>query len=186
MKALPSPELVESYWVLPGQLLAGEYPARSERPDAAGRIDALLDAGIDTFFDLTEPEELTLVPRAASRARSPAANPGRASPLPDGRLWPSSARHHARTARRPRCCPGRRALRLSALPGRRWTHRHGGRLLPCSPRPSREKRPSGRSGGIGAPILRADTFPFRRRPPSRCSLSWTGPSPAGPAEDELA
>jgi hypothetical protein len=72
MTATSSPGLVESYWVEPGQLMAGEYPAINGRLDAAERIDALLDAGIDTFFDLTEPEELApylmlLQERAARR-----------------------------------------------------------------------------------------------------------------------
>lgn len=51
--------LVESYWVIPGQLLAGEYPAHVERPDAIARLDSLLAQGIDTFLDLTEPGELS-------------------------------------------------------------------------------------------------------------------------------
>jgi hypothetical protein len=52
------PGLVECYWVLPGQFLAGEYPAHIERPQAIQRLDALLAAGLDSFFDLTEPGEL--------------------------------------------------------------------------------------------------------------------------------
>lgn len=35
-----------SYWVVPGRLLAGRYPATEE-------LDALQDAGVDAFFDLT-------------------------------------------------------------------------------------------------------------------------------------
>ncbi len=50
--------LVESYWVVPDQLLAGEYPAFVELDDAGARLDSLLDAGIDTFVDLTEAHEL--------------------------------------------------------------------------------------------------------------------------------
>ena len=44
-----------SYWVVPGRFLAGEYPA-STRGEAAltrDRLAAFLDAGFDTFFDLT-------------------------------------------------------------------------------------------------------------------------------------
>ena len=51
-------ERVRCYWVQPGRFLAGEYPAGVDRPGASGRLDAILDAGIDSFFDLTEPEEL--------------------------------------------------------------------------------------------------------------------------------
>ncbi len=56
--AFAAPKLVECYWVLPGQLLAGEYPARAGNRNAAERIDELLEAGIDVFIDLTKPEEL--------------------------------------------------------------------------------------------------------------------------------
>ncbi len=51
-------ELIQCYWVLPGHFLAGEYPAHMDRPQPVERLDALLDAGIDSFFDLTEREEL--------------------------------------------------------------------------------------------------------------------------------
>ncbi|NWG07591.1 MAG: dual specificity protein phosphatase family protein [Chloroflexi bacterium] len=47
----------ESYWVEPGRLLAGEYPAHYETENARKRIDALLQAGFDTFIDLTKPNE---------------------------------------------------------------------------------------------------------------------------------
>ncbi len=58
MKRLHRPKIVQCYWVVPGRFLAGEYPAHMDRPQAAERLDALLDAGIDWFFDLTEPGEL--------------------------------------------------------------------------------------------------------------------------------
>jgi hypothetical protein len=50
--------LLACYWVVPGRLLAGEYPAHLELPHAAARLDALLSAGIHTFCDLTAPGEL--------------------------------------------------------------------------------------------------------------------------------
>jgi rhodanese/phosphatase family protein len=50
--------LPESYWVLPGRLLAGEYPGRFEAEETRRRMEALLEAGIDTFIDLTRPDEL--------------------------------------------------------------------------------------------------------------------------------
>ena len=40
-----------SYWVVPGRLLAGMYPAEDTLPE-------LVAAGVDTFFDLTEDAEL--------------------------------------------------------------------------------------------------------------------------------
>ncbi len=70
-KALaPHSRLVESYWVVQGRFLAGEYPVRIERPDATKRLDSLLAEGIDTFFDLTELGELPLyLPLLEERAR---------------------------------------------------------------------------------------------------------------------
>lgn len=47
----------ESYWVEPGRFLAGEYPAHFDTEKTRKRIDALLEAGFDTFIDLTKPNE---------------------------------------------------------------------------------------------------------------------------------
>ena len=49
--------LAESYWVEPGRLLAGEYPAQYDSESTRKRIDSLLQAGFDTFIDLTKPDE---------------------------------------------------------------------------------------------------------------------------------
>lgn len=49
--------IAESYWVEPGRLLAGEYPGRYDEEITRKRIDALIEAGFDTFIDLTEPNE---------------------------------------------------------------------------------------------------------------------------------
>jgi len=45
------------YWLVPGQLLAGEHPGSAASAAAAARIDALLDAGVRQFVDLTGEEE---------------------------------------------------------------------------------------------------------------------------------
>ena len=50
--------LPDSYWVEPGALLAGEYPSSWEEADAAARLDALREAGVTSFVDLTEEGEL--------------------------------------------------------------------------------------------------------------------------------
>ena len=55
--ARPTP-LPNTYWVLPGRLLAGEYPGSSSRATALDRIHRLLDAGVDAFIDLTQDGEL--------------------------------------------------------------------------------------------------------------------------------
>ena len=49
----------DSYWVLPGLLLAGEYPASLSEAAARDKLTRLLDAGIRSFVDLTEPGELS-------------------------------------------------------------------------------------------------------------------------------
>ena len=55
MKKLP---IIESYWVEQGRFLAGEYPG-SYNPEASRRrMDAFLETGINTFFDLTQSHEL--------------------------------------------------------------------------------------------------------------------------------
>ena len=46
MSGTPIPR---SYWVVPGRLLAGEYPLE--------RLEQLLAAGVNTFIDLTQPRE---------------------------------------------------------------------------------------------------------------------------------
>ena len=52
---LPIPN---SYWVIPGRFLAGEYPAAFGAGRIRKRLDALLEAGLDTFIKLTGENEL--------------------------------------------------------------------------------------------------------------------------------
>jgi ADP-ribosyl-[dinitrogen reductase] hydrolase len=54
--AVPLPN---SYWVLPGRLLAGEYPGGPTLELTRERLSRLLEAGIDCFHDLTQPQEIT-------------------------------------------------------------------------------------------------------------------------------
>ena len=59
--------LPNSYWVVPGSLLAGEYPI-AEGPEATRqRLRQILRAGIDAFVDLTQLGER---PEAASATAS--------------------------------------------------------------------------------------------------------------------
>lgn len=63
-----------SFWVTPGQLLAGEYPGSKDEAEARQKVGALLDTGITYFVDLTEEGELRpyahLLPEeAASRGK---------------------------------------------------------------------------------------------------------------------
>ena len=49
----------DSYWVVDGLLLAGEYAGAATAARARHKLEALLDAGIRAFFDLTEEGELS-------------------------------------------------------------------------------------------------------------------------------
>jgi hypothetical protein len=49
--------IIESYWVQENRFLAGEYPGDYNPEIARRRIDQFLEAGINTFFDLTQPNE---------------------------------------------------------------------------------------------------------------------------------
>jgi len=51
------PPLPNSYWVESDRILAGEHPAGANEAATIERLQRLMDAGIDCFFDLTEPGE---------------------------------------------------------------------------------------------------------------------------------
>jgi ADP-ribosylglycohydrolase len=53
----PTP-LRNSYWVVPGKVLAGEHPGGTTVEATRERLERLLAAGVDCFIDLTEPGEL--------------------------------------------------------------------------------------------------------------------------------
>ena len=69
---IPRPH-ANCYWLIPGQLLAGEHPGAIAAADCLARIDALLDAGVRQFIDLTAEHEgpapyvPVLIERAAVR-----------------------------------------------------------------------------------------------------------------------
>ena len=50
--------LPNTYWVIPGRLLAGEYPGDPDPSQSQERLARLRQAGIDSFVDLTEEWEL--------------------------------------------------------------------------------------------------------------------------------
>jgi predicted protein tyrosine phosphatase len=53
------PPIPETYWIIPGRLLAGPYPGDIRDSKARQRLDRFLEAGITLFIDLTEAGELT-------------------------------------------------------------------------------------------------------------------------------
>jgi protein-tyrosine phosphatase len=57
-KPAGTPPLPNSYWVVPGKLLGGEYPGAEVEDDTRLRLRALMDAGVNCFVNLTRPGEL--------------------------------------------------------------------------------------------------------------------------------
>ena len=57
--------IANAYWVQPGKILAGEYPAFVGVDEAAQRLEALLGAGVTLFLDLTQEYEHHVPPYAA-------------------------------------------------------------------------------------------------------------------------
>lgn len=49
----------DSYWLVPGMLLAGEYPGTYLEAETREKLEKFLDAGIRTFINLTEERELS-------------------------------------------------------------------------------------------------------------------------------
>lgn len=84
--AAPHP-VPDSYWVIPGRLLAGEYPGDPDEREASRRLRRLGWAGIDLYLDLTEPGEYGLrpyshlLPPGVTHRRLPV--PDRAVPEPE-------------------------------------------------------------------------------------------------------
>jgi Polymorphic toxin system, DSP-PTPase phosphatase len=58
LTSLPPLPIPETYWVIPGQFLAGEYPGSWENERTRRRLDLFLEAGFNTFIDLTSEGEL--------------------------------------------------------------------------------------------------------------------------------
>ena len=52
--------IIHAYWVVPGRLLAGEYPSSTDSDKAPRKRKTLLDAGVNSFVDLTEAGEANL------------------------------------------------------------------------------------------------------------------------------
>jgi len=55
--APPPLPLSNSYWALPGRVLAGEHPGGATEEATRERLKSLLAAGVSCFIDLTEPHE---------------------------------------------------------------------------------------------------------------------------------
>ena len=72
------PPIPNSYWVEPGRILAGEHPQGSDEAATRARLEALLGAGVRSFIDLTETDEISSYERLL-----PAAIAYENFPIPD-------------------------------------------------------------------------------------------------------
>ena len=54
--------ITNAYWVMPGRILAGPFPAAPDEGEARSKLRRLLHAGITFFIDLTQPGEYNLLP----------------------------------------------------------------------------------------------------------------------------
>ncbi|MEB3032079.1 protein-tyrosine phosphatase family protein [[Mycobacterium] nativiensis] len=53
----PHDDILHAWWVQPGQVLAGEYPASLDPEKSVQKLRVLLEAGVDSVIDLTEAGE---------------------------------------------------------------------------------------------------------------------------------
>lgn len=54
---IPSVPFPNSYWVIPGKFIAGEYPGDTWEEKTRHKVDGLLQCGVDMIIDLTQPGE---------------------------------------------------------------------------------------------------------------------------------
>ena len=66
---LPFPQ---SYWVLPGRFMAGQYPGSADSEEMQDKLGSMLDSGIDFILNLMIADE-----RNCARRRTVAPSPAR-------------------------------------------------------------------------------------------------------------
>jgi protein-tyrosine phosphatase len=84
--AWPHDRVLHAWWVKPGRLLAGEYPASRSPGTAAEKVRLLVEAGVESIVDLTTPQDhLDSYQQALTVAAEKARRPIRhiAHPIPD-------------------------------------------------------------------------------------------------------
>lgn len=54
---MPEKPIENSYWVVPGKFLAGEYPRDKAEESSQLKINAIIQSGVTAFIDLTEEHE---------------------------------------------------------------------------------------------------------------------------------
>jgi hypothetical protein len=53
----PPKPIAHCYWVIPGRLLAGEYPRNLDEASSREKLAKFTEAGVSAFIDLTEADE---------------------------------------------------------------------------------------------------------------------------------
>ncbi len=117
MSAPPGPSvppLPNTYWVIPGRFLAGEYPGGEDEESTRRRLNRLHDAGINYFLDLTEENELT-----PYRQFLPAETKYLRHPIPDEEV-PSAITHLWQQSERSKSWPTVPQTSVQAAYIRRW------------------------------------------------------------------
>jgi protein-tyrosine phosphatase len=54
---MPQKPIENSYWVVPGKFLAGEYPRDKAEETSLSKINTIIQSGVTAFIDLTEEGE---------------------------------------------------------------------------------------------------------------------------------
>ena len=129
--ALPAPPLPNTYWALPGLLLAGEHPSGLTPEATRQRLSTLLACGIECFLDLTHPAEIDPYDQALPFHVEYLRKPIRDHGLPERREHMMEILDCLHDAL------GVRQAGLCALPCRHRPHGHGGRVPAGRARPDR-------------------------------------------------
>lgn len=90
----PHDNLLHAYWIVPGRVLAGEYPGDPDPRRSRDKLTVLLDNGFTTFIDLTEPNEISSPYQSQLPPRSPVSDSPieRISfPIPEGQVLTSDS-----------------------------------------------------------------------------------------------
>ena len=67
--------IADSYWVVEGRLLAGEYPGTPFEHETASKLQRFVDIGVTSFIDLTEDRELNPYSHILSSITAPNKRP---------------------------------------------------------------------------------------------------------------
>lgn len=86
-EATPPSPIPNSFWIEPGRLLAGEYPGAPETDAAIDRLEALVEAGVSFFLDLTQEGELPPYAHLLPQLRRDPASSGRVLPALTHTRW---------------------------------------------------------------------------------------------------